>query len=242
MHKKYLSILSGVLLLCLLITACASSPANNANNNEQNTPTEEPTLEPTKEPTPLPTETPTGPEMDPTLINLVEFGTDDGVFHILYPEGWATNQVPLDTGLAFGIAPLAEHFSAGPLMFNEPIIMVYGSVEQVPAELALVEDIDKFHNATFYGDNSIFDYIIVGEPQVFAPTQYVTYYLTQAQSVLPTGVFTDWMLGTALADQTVISFAVGLPSSAMEQYGDLAMQMFNSVEIDTEVTGQMATP
>jgi hypothetical protein len=207
-----------------------TNPVNQNNNLDQNqAPTDE-----VEEPTEDAFQDPVSDE-----INLVEFSTNDGVFYMLYPENWATNQVPLENGLSFGIVPLPEHLSAGPSLFNDPVIMVYGSVQQVSPDLAIVENLENFHVSTFYSTNSPFSYVIVGEPLVTSPTQYVTYYLTQATSTLSTGVLTHWLLGTALADQTVVSFAVGLPDHSMELYGDLAQQMFNSIEIDTSVTAEL---
>jgi len=35
-------------------------------------------------------------------------------------------------------------------------------------------------------------------------------------------------------------FAVGLPDSALEEYGQMAMPMFNSIELDTDITAELA--
>lgn len=233
MPKKFLTFCTLALIISLIFTGCNASPTNNTNaqSNQAAADNDAPEVQPT--------EPPTQETIAEDAINLIEFGTDDDVFFILYPEGWATNQVPSENGLSFGIVPNAEYFSAGPAMFNDPVIMVYGSVQQVSPELATADQLENFHISTFYTNNPNFKYTIVGEPTITTPTQYITYYFTQAESTLSTGVHTNWMLGTALADQTVITFAVGLPDSAMQQYGQLAMDMFNSIEIDTSVTAQL---
>ncbi len=226
-----------ILLLSIALVGCQQS-TNNAGVNTP--PVEEPeATSPPAESTPEPTEETAAEVPVSDEVNLVWFDTDDGIFHILYPEGWATNQVPLETGIAFGIVPTAADLSAGPALFDNPAIMVYGSVEQIPPELAAKEQVANFHQVNYYGESSVFNYQIIGEPVITEPSPYIIYYFTQATAVLPTGVTTNWFLGTALADQTVVLFAVGVPDYAMEQYGDLFQQMFNSVEIDTEVTGQL---
>jgi hypothetical protein len=242
-RTKFLLICSFFLIFCLFLAGCKPSANNQANAPKPpaaNEPEPEENAEsPAGELEPEPKEEP-APDADEGEMELIIFDTDDGVFHILYPAGWATNQVPVENGVSFGIVPKPEHFDAGPSMFDEPVIMVYGSVQQVAPEMAAKENVENFHISTFYNNNPNFNYTLIGEPTVTTPSPYIIFYFTQAESQLSTGVLTHWMLGTALADQTVITFAVGLPDSAMAQYSTLAAQMFNSVEIDTEVTGQMA--
>lgn len=229
MLAKRLTLILTILLLSITLIGCQQ----NANETEGNAPLveeqEPPTPEP--EPTPEPTEEPASDE-----INLIWFDTDDGIFHILYPEGWATNQAPSDNGLAFGIVPTAEDLSAGPTLFDKPTIMVYGSVRQVPPELAAKEEVVNFHLSNYYSDATPFNYQMVGTPVTTEPSEWIIYYFSEATAELDTGVNTHWMLGTALSGQTIILFAIGVPEHAMEQYGDIAMQMFNSVEVDTEIT------
>lgn len=240
MRTKILFLITLVVVACMALTGCqpAAEPANPpAAAENENAPNDANLTDQPVEP--VEQAEPEAPAQAAEELTLVTFDSADQVFHILYPEGWATNQVPLENGLSFGIAPLPEHFDAGPVMFNDPVIMVYGSVQQTTPDLAAKENVENFHLATFYGQNSPFAYQIVGEPAVLTPSPYVIYYLTQADSLLPTGVLTYWMLGTALADQTVVSFAVGVPDHSMGQYGPLAQQIFNSVEIDTSVTAEL---
>lgn len=221
-----------ILLLSIALIGCQQ----NVNEPEVNTPpVEEPAPPPDPTPEPEPTEEPT-PVVEPGNENLVWFDTDDGIFHILYPEGWATNVVPTENGFAFGIAPTVLDFSNGPALFDKPAIMVFGSVRQIPPELAAKEEVVNFHLSNFYGESSVFNFQMVGTPVTTEPTEWIIYYISQATAELETGVVTHWMLGTALSAQTVVTFGVGVPEHAMETYGDLAMQMFNSVEIDTEIT------
>jgi hypothetical protein len=223
------------LLLLIISTALAGCKPDAASPVENELATNAPEIEP--EPTDELTLEPT-PELIPNESNLVEFSTDDGIFHILMPEGWATNQVLLDTGISFGIVPTAEGFNAGPALFNDPVIMVYGSVEQVSPEMAVKENVANFHNYNFYGETSAFNYVMVGQPVMsMEDPPYV--YFSQAIADLPTGVRTNWLLATTLADQTVVLYAIGVPDFAMEQYGTLAREMFNSVQIDTEITSQI---
>ncbi len=229
MHFKRLSIVLTILVLSAALVGCqqkASNPAENVPAVEAPAVESEPTDEP-------------APEPASEEINLVPFMTDDGIFNILMPEGWATNQAPLSNGISFGIAPTAEGFSAGPALFDQSVIMVYGSVEQISPDLAARENVGNFHNFNFYGETSVFNYVMGGEPVVMEPSPYVIYYLTQATAQLSTGVITHWLLGTALADQTVVLFAIGVPDGAMEQYGAIAQEMFNSVQIDTAITGEL---
>ena len=241
MHKKTVLICTSVLLFSLILAACKPADANQSSPQMEPGEEVQPAVNASEieEPSPEPVEPTPEPESADAGSEMLLFETDDGVFHMSYPSGWATNQVPVENGLAFGIAPLPEYFSAGSSMFNEPIIMVYGSVNQVSPELAIKENVENFHVSNFYSNNSNFSYTLIGQPTVTTPSSYIIYYITQAESQLSTGVLTNWMLGTAIADQTVITFAVGLPVDAMEQYGQLAMEMFNSIEIDTEVTAQL---
>jgi len=237
MHAKRLALVLTILLLSIALVGCTKStnnPGVNAPAVEEQAPTPKP-----PEPTPEPTEEPAAQEPASDEINLVWFDTDDGIFHILYPEGWATNQVPSENGIAFGIVPIESDLTAGPVLFNRPTIMVYGSVRQIPPELASKEEVANFHLSNFYGESSVFKYQMVGTPVTTEPSPYIIYYLTQATAELDTKVLTHWLLGTALADQTVVTFAIGVPDHAMEQYGAIAQQMFNSVEIDTEITGSL---
>lgn len=168
------------------------------------------------------------------------FETDDGILTMIYPQGWATDQVQMETGIAFGIVPLPENFEQNPSsFFTDQVVMVYGFTQQVEADLAAVANLEGFHASTFYTDSASFDFTLVAEPVVDTSVPGVTLLVTQAESTLSSGIHTNWMLATALAGQTVIAYAVGLPDSAMQQYGQVAMDMFNSVTIDTAVTGQM---
>lgn len=188
------------------------------------------------------------PEITPTSVSdypfeMDVFETDSGEMYMVYPHGWATNQIPMENGFAFGIVPKKEQFDADPYsLFTEPIVVVYGTVQYIAEELADPENLDGLHAAQFYTDNPNFTYTMVTNPVYDKSKPGVTYIYTQAESTLPNGVHTNWMLGTAMADQTVVSFAVGLPDSAMDEYGQMAMDMFNSVEIDTDVTSQLLNP
>ena len=155
MHFKRFLIVLTIVLLSISVAGCkqgTAAPADNALESAVDEPAvnapvgdEEP--EPTEEPTPTedpaPTET---PEPAAEEITLVPFQTDDGIFTILMPEGWATNQVPLDTGIAFGIVPTEEDISTGPAVFDRPVIMVYGSVEQIRPDMAEKQNVVNFHN------------------------------------------------------------------------------------------------
>lgn len=236
MHAKQFALILSILLLSISLVGCQQGTNNPGNTPpleepEPTAPPADPAPEPTKEPAP---EEPVSGE-----INLVWFDTDDGIFHILYPEGWATNQVPSENGIAFGIVPIESDFSAGAVLFNRPTIMVHGAIRQIPPELTAKEEVVNFHLSNFYSGTSTFNYQLVGTPVTNEPSPYIIYYLSQATAELDTKVITHWMLGTALADQTVVTFAIGVPDHAMEQYGDIAMQMFNSVQIDTEITGSL---
>ena len=212
MTRKFLVLITSLLSIGLLLAGCKSSDTS------------------TKD-----VETPDDYPEEMTL-----FETDDGIITMIYPEEWATDQVQMETGIAFGIVPLAENFEQNPSsFFTDQVVMVYGFTQQVEADLAAAGNLEGFHASTFYTDSASFDFTLVAEPVVDTSVPGVTLFVTQAESTLSSGVHTNWMLATALADQTVIAFAVGLPDSAMEQYGQMAMDMFNSVTIDTAVTGKL---
>ena len=80
---------------------------------------------------------------------------------------------------------------------------------------------------------------MVGQPALVEPSPEIVSYFTTATAELSTGVLTHWLLGTSMADQTVVIFAVGVPDFAMDQYSEIALEMFNSAVIDTEITSQL---
>lgn len=215
MTRKFLVLITSLLSIGLLLAGCKSEDANTADTTDVETPADYP-------------------------AEMTLFETDDGILTMIYPEGWATDQVQMETGIAFGIVPLAENFEQNPgTFFTDQVVMVYGFTQQVEADLAVADNLEGFHASTFYTDSASFEFALVAEPVVDTSVPGVTMIVTQAESTLSSGIHTNWMLATALADQTVIAFAVGLPDSAMQQYGQMAMDMFNSVTIDIISTGDL---
>jgi hypothetical protein len=192
--------------------------------------------------------TPEAPNVNPTNaepaapfpLAMAIFETDNGLLYMIYPDGWATRQTPAENGFTFKIVPQSEQLDADPNnYFDENFVMVYGAVRQVAPELADAEHLEGLHADTFFSDQAEFSYTLVADPVIDSDKPGIIYYYTQVESTLPSGVHTNWMLGTALTNQTVASFAVGLSDSALEEYGEMAMAMFNSIEVDTALAEQL---
>lgn len=212
MTKKYFLLMLALALFALVLVGCQASNADTQDTAIDETAEEYPEI-------------------------MAVFETDDGILSMIYPEGWAIDQVPVEVGTAFGIVPRPEQLETDSVsLFDEPVVMVYGYTQQVGPDFASQDNLTTFHILTFYDDNASFDYEVVGEPAIINDEDVMTY-ITQAESTLSSGVHTNWMLATAMVDQTVVVYAVGLPDSAMDKYGQMAMDMFNSVQINTEITG-----
>ncbi|MFZ5822251.1 MAG: hypothetical protein ACOYYJ_20365 [Chloroflexota bacterium] len=222
-HLYPYRILLIVALLALTLPACGS-----------NTSTPEPApAQPTAAPTqPAPTDPPQASESA-----LSEYASSNGVFYIKHPSGWAINETPTATGLAFAIAPSRAFIEKRP-DFKEPVLLAFGTINQVGAGLAQPANLANLHQQAFSPATGFT--FVFKEPTITTPSPYVTYFVTQATSTEANGAVVHWMLGTALADLTVVHFGVGVSDAGFADYGQLALEMFNSVEVDTTVTATLA--
>jgi len=166
------------------------------------------------------------------------YESSNGVFLMRYPSDWVINEVPQENGLAFGITARRELFESRP-DFSEPIVFSFGSTGQIEPALATLDNLANLH-AQAYANHPLFTFVPQGEPTVTQPSPFIAYYVMQANSTEPDGAVVRWMLATALADLTVVHFGVGVSEAGFERYGQLALDMFNSVEVDTLVTAELA--
>lgn len=229
-----------LLLLLLALSACSGSPPPAATPLPP-TATIAPSATPLPPtPTPAPTDTPeptvtvlaSAPEMD-------RYTSSNDVFYMDYPAGWALREVVAEDGaLAFAIAPSEAQIDGRP-DFREPVAFAFGSQKQVEPALADPSNLPALHERAF-ANHPLFALTPHGEPTITRPSPYVTYYVMEARSQEPDGTPVRWMIATALADRTVLHFGVGVSESGMASLGQVALGMFNSVEVDTEVTGALA--
>ncbi len=190
--------------------------------------------------TPLVVPTATSEISSNTGMMMTEYASSNGVFYLPYPTGWAVNETPLaDGGLAFAIAPSQDFIDNRP-NFNRPILFAFGRINQVSPELAQPARLAELHEVAF-GQNPLFEFEL-GEPYITSPSPYVTFLVMEATSTEENGAVVYWQLGTALADLTVVHYAIGVSEAGVGEYGELAVEMFDGVEIDTAVTGALATP
>lgn len=216
-----------VVLIALTLSACKGEDAAATPEPEPVQPTAAPTVPPAA------TEIPQASE-----ITWNEYASANGALYIKYPSGWVINEVPTVTGYAFAIAPSREYIEKKP-DFGEPVVFAFGTINQVSRELAQPANLPSLHQQAF-SPSTGFTFVLKGEPTVTTPSPYVTYFLTEAASAEANGVTVHWMLGTALADLTVAHFGVGVSEAGFAEYSQLALEMFNSLEVDTVVTGKLA--
>jgi hypothetical protein len=215
-----------IVLAALILTACGGGDVN--------IPEPEP-VQPTTTPTALPIPTATPLVGEATLSG---YESSNQVFHIKYPTGWVINEVPTATGLAFAVAPNREFIDNRP-DFRKPVLFGFGTINQVSVELAQPANLPNLHKQAFSQENSGFAFVHQSET-VTRPSAYITYFFTEAISTTTDGAVVRWKLGTGLADLTVVHFGVGVSQAGFAEYSQLALDMFNSVEIDTAVTAKLA--
>ena len=221
MKKKTLIAFSIIILAALGIALLTTMPESTANT----------------------TPTPSGPTSTPAPafpMDMAVFETENYLLHMLVPAEYAVRQTEAENELIFEILPSEDNFdTTAETFFDQPIVMVYGSILQVSTDQATPDNLAEMHAATFFGTESRFGYTIIGDPVIDNNAPGIIYIYTQAEATLPSGIHTNWMLGSALTNETIVFFAVGLPDSAMDEYGQMAMDMFNSVEIDTELAAEL---
>jgi hypothetical protein len=224
---RYLNHTIIVVLTILALSACGGGSPD--------TPEPEP-VQPTATATasPVPTETPSVSE--PTTS---EYASSNAVFYMQYPADWVVNEVPSSTGgLAFAVAPNRELIESKP-DFTKPVAFAFGTINQVSQELAQPANLEELHRQAFFED-SLFAFEPQGKPIITTPSPYITYFFMEAISRENDNSVVHWELVTALADLTVVHFGIGVSEAGMAEYGQLALDMLNSVEIDTAVTAKLA--
>lgn len=174
----------------------------------------------------------------PQSSSMASYESANGVLSMHYPAGWAINEITTATGLAFSIGPDWDVIN-NPPDFSQPVAFAYGTVNQVSPEVALGENLADWHDMAFFEGSEV-PYELVGEPISTTPGPDLALYTTDATSTQSGGEMVHWHLGTALAHQTVIHYAVGISEAGLTEYGTTAQEMFDSVEIDTAVTAALA--
>jgi hypothetical protein len=219
-----------VIIAALLLAVCGCG-------GETTTP--EPTSTPMATPRPTLAATST-PDEEPAveMEGMTEYVSANRVFHIQYPEDWVINEVPVATRVSFAIAPSEDVINQRP-DFSQPVAFVFGVINQVNPSVLATNNLEDLHRQALL-EGSLFEYEVVGEPTVLQPNSSLTYLLMEATSTEEDGSVVNWRLGTGVADLTVVHFGIGVSEAGMEEYGDIAEAMFNSVMIDTEVTEELA--
>ena len=177
---------------------------------------------------------------DPDQALMALYESCDGTFDMLYPEGWYVKERQNGPTISFSIAENSDLLDGRP-DFSRPILIAVGIISQIPPEAA-ASGIENLHSVmySYSPETSVFHYVPISEPVFTTPTPYVSFYLIGAESVEEDGSVIHWMLGTGLSDLTVVHIAVGVSETGIDEYGRIGYEMFNSVHIDTEVTGQLA--
>lgn len=179
--------------------------------------------------TPTPT-SPTKTPAPPFPLDMTICEVENSLLYMICPKGWEIRQAPLENGIAFEIAPAAP---------DKQVVTIYGTIQQVLPEEATPENLADMHAATFFTTGLAYTYTLVGDPIIDNNTADIIYLYTQAEATLSTGEQTSWMLGSALTNQTIATFAIGLPDSAIDEYGQMAMDMFNSIELNIELAAEL---
>ena len=174
----------------------------------------------------------------PDETAMAVYASCDGSFNMLYPEGWYVKEVQNDPTISFSIAESSDLLEGRP-DFREPVLIAVGLISQLPPEAA-ASGVEFLHANMYSRENGVFQYVPVGEPNISSPTSFLSVYTIEAESVEEDGSTIHWQLGTALSDLTVVHIGVGVSEAGMEEYEQIAVEMFNSVRFDSEVTGQLA--
>lgn len=172
----------------------------------------------------------------PDQTAMDEYASCDGTFSMLYPEGWYVKEFQDGATISFSIAENSELLDGRP-DFSKPVLIAVGLISQLPPEAA-ASGVDFLHNNMYSNENGIFQYVPAGEPNISTPASSPHFYIIQAESVEEDGSIIHWQLGTILADLTVVHIGVGVSEAGMEEYEQIAIEMFNSVRFDSDVTGQ----
>ncbi len=176
------------------------------------------------------------PVADETAMAVFE--SCDGSFNMLYPEGWYVKEFQNGPTISFSIAENSDLLDGRP-DFSEPVLIAVGLISQLPPEAA-ASGVEFLHDNMYSGDNGLFRYVPVSEPDISHPTSFLSVYTIEAESVEEDGSIIHWQLATALSDLTIVHIGVGVSEAGMEEYRQIGIEMFNSVRFDSDVTAQLA--
>ncbi len=166
------------------------------------------------------------------------YASCDGTFNMLYPESWYVKEFQNGATISFSIAENSDLLDGRP-DFSKPVLLAVGLISQLSPEAA-ASGVEFLHNNMYSNANGLFQYVPAGEPNISTPASSTNFYIIQAESVEEDGSIIHWQLGTLLTDLTVVHIGVGVSEAGMEEYRQIAIEMFNSVHIDSDVTAQLA--
>ncbi len=214
------------IVIFVLFSACGES----AQDENQQTPSN------LQEPVEDADGTPGTPVPDQTAM--AEYASCDGTFNMLYPEGWYVKEFQNGPTISFSIAENSDLLDGRP-DFSRPILLAVGIISQLPPDAA-ASGVEFLHANMYSKENGLFRYVPVGEPNISTPASSTNFYIITAESVEEDGSIIHWQLGTLLTDLTVVHIGIGVSEAGMEEYRQIGIEMFNSVQIDSDVTGQLA--
>lgn len=174
----------------------------------------------------------------PDETAMAVYASCDGSFNMLYPEGWYVKEFQNGPTISFSIAENSDLLDGRP-DFSKPVLIAVGLISQLSPEAA-ASGVGFLHANMYSNENSIFNYVPVGEPNISTTVSSTSFYIIRAESVEEDGSLIHWQLGTALTDLTVVHIGVGISEAGMEEYRQTGIEMFNSVHIDSDVTAQLA--
>lgn len=174
----------------------------------------------------------------PDQTTMADYASCDGTFHMLYPQDWYVKEYQNGPTISFSIAENSDLLDSRP-DFSRPVLIAVGIISQIPPEAA-ASGIEFLHANMYSREDGVFQYVQVGEPNISIAESSSSFYIVQAESVEEDGSIIHWQLGTILTDLTVVHIGVGVSAAGIEEYRQIGIEMFNSVQIDGDVTGQLA--